>query len=464
MNPNPVKIEWLKANQALLVAEFARLKLQLEGQEAAMAVVAATEARVAMEVPAAIDRVTELFELTEFEREVLLLCAGVEMDARLATLCGEARGKSGSNFVTFGLAMTVLPGAHWSALTPAGPLRRFRLLEMEAGEGLTAAPVRISERMLHYLAGINLLEAQLQPVLRFSAVTDSIAESHQEVAGQVLRLLENHPVRPPVIHLCGDDPEGQEDTAGLIAGTLGLQLLVVAAEELPTAGPDLEKWMSQWAREERLWPAALLIQLGHEDLTPTVRRLANRLPNLVFLSSREPVGLHRPVRRFEVNKPQPVEQRALWAEALGPAAAHFNGTLSQVADQFRLSAKMIFATGSTLGRQGGELQPGVLWQTCRSLARPRLENLARRVVPRARWDDLVLPDLPKQTLRQLVSQARQRMKVYETWGFAGRGGGGGGWASVRCLPGKAGRARPWRRRFWRGNWGWICTALIFPVW
>ena len=91
MNPNPVKIEWLKANQALLVAEFARLKLQLEGQEAAMAVVAATEARVAMEVPAAIDRVTELFELTEFEREVLLLCAGVEMDARLAALQHDGR-------------------------------------------------------------------------------------------------------------------------------------------------------------------------------------------------------------------------------------------------------------------------------------------------------------------------------------------------------------------------------------
>ena len=152
--------------------------------------------------------------------------------------------------------------------------------------------------------------------------------------------------------------------------------------------------------------------------------MANRLPDLVFLASREPVGLSRPVRRFGVDKPEPIEQRALWAEALGPAAAHFNGTLNQVADQFRLSAKTIFATGSTLGRQGGELPPAALWQTCRSLARPRLENLACRIVPRARWDDLVLPVHLKQTLRQLVSQARQRMLVYETWGFAGQGGRG----------------------------------------
>jgi hypothetical protein len=37
-------------------------------------------------VPFAIDRLTSLFELTHFERDLLLLCAGVEMDSRLAVL------------------------------------------------------------------------------------------------------------------------------------------------------------------------------------------------------------------------------------------------------------------------------------------------------------------------------------------------------------------------------------------
>ena len=38
---------------------------------------------------------------------------------------------------------------------PAGPLRRWRLLEVGAGETLAAAPLRIDERVLHYLAGIS---------------------------------------------------------------------------------------------------------------------------------------------------------------------------------------------------------------------------------------------------------------------------------------------------------------------
>ncbi len=62
-----------------------------------------------------------------------------------------------------------------------------------------------------------------------------------------------------------------------------------------------------------------------------------------------------------------------------------------------------------------------MWDACRSLARPRLEDLAQRIVPCADWDDLVLPDLQKKTLRQLAAQVRHRMKVYETWGFAAKG-------------------------------------------
>jgi SpoVK/Ycf46/Vps4 family AAA+-type ATPase len=62
-----------------------------------------------------------------------------------------------------------------------------------------------------------------------------------------------------------------------------------------------------------------------------------------------------------------------------------------------------------------------LWDSCRSLARPKLEDLAQRIVPCANWDDLVLPEQQKHVLRQLAAQVRHRMKVYETWGFSARG-------------------------------------------
>jgi hypothetical protein len=421
MEMNQQKISWTEANQASLSAEFARLKDRLgpNSQEHAAEVI--EKPGYELESPPAIDRISDLFGLSPFERDLLLLCAGVEMDSKLAALCGEAHGHPQRSYATFGLAMAVLPLPHWSALTPVRPLRRLRLLEVDAGHGLTTAPLRIDERVLHYLAGINLLDPHLQPLLRLSPIPDLVAGCHNSVALDLAHSLAGQTDLLPVVHLCGDDPDGQEDVASMAARQLGLQLLVLAAEDLPATPPEIEKFIGIWERDAALLQGALLIQLGSGDLTPHARRLADWLPGVVFLASREPVSLKRPFLRFDVDKPRPVEQRRLWASALGPAAAGFNGALDDLSAQFRVSARTIFSAGTLLGRKDGALQPEDVWKTCRSFSRPRLDNLAERIVPCSAWDDLILPDLQKRTLRQLASQVRHRMKVYEAWGFSAKG-------------------------------------------
>ena len=62
----------------------------------------------------------------------------------------------------------------------------------------------------------------------------------------------------------------------------------------------------------------------------------------------------------------------------------------------------------------------VLWDACREQARTRLSDLAQNIRPGVTWQDLVLPDLQKDILREIATQVRQRMKVYRTWGFANK--------------------------------------------
>jgi SpoVK/Ycf46/Vps4 family AAA+-type ATPase len=99
--------------------------------------------------------------------------------------------------------------------------------------------------------------------------------------------------------------------------------------------------------------------------------------------------------------------------------------LDNLSEQFRLSAETIFAVSGVapLEEDSAEplVDPGQLWNRCRALARPKLEDLAERIIPSAGWDDLVLPSAQKNTLRQLAAQVRHRMKVYETWGFSAKG-------------------------------------------
>ncbi|MGH9586172.1 MAG: ATP-binding protein, partial [Acidobacteriaceae bacterium] len=98
------------------------------------------------------------------------------------------------------------------------------------------------------------------------------------------------------------------------------------------------------------------------------------------------------------------------------SAASLNGFLDNLAEQFHLSARTIHATGSI----NGSARPAQLWNACRALARPRLEDLAQRIVPNAAWDDLILPETQKSILHQIAGQVSTRMKVHETWGFSAK--------------------------------------------
>src|ERR1700722_16776166 len=412
---------WIEANQTLLVQEFARLKGLFGPESSRVPSANLSQARAALPIPAAIDRLCELFGLSAFERDVILLCAGVEMDSTIAALCGEAQGRSERPHLTFGLAIAVLPEPHWSAVTPSSPLRQYRMVELDTNQGLTLCPLRIDERILHYLAGLNLLDRRLQPLLQLVSSPLEVADDHRRTAGRIVRAIETNTDRYPVFDLCGDDSHGQEDTAAIAAQAVGRYLFVLRADDIPSASADLDQLALLWEREALLLPGALLIDCGSGGLANSSRRRTERLRGIVFLSSREPLHINRPLLRFDVDKPPPAEQKRLWHRALGTSAIAFNGTLDAVTQQFMLSARTVFTTASLLNSDQELNGPQDLWNACRSVARPKLDDLAQRVLTAAQWDDLVLPDLQKQTLRQIASQVRHRMKVYDTWGFAKKG-------------------------------------------
>ncbi len=79
---------------------------------------------------------------------------------------------------------------------------------------------------------------------------------------------------------------------------------------------------------------------------------------------------------------------------------------------------------SRVATPGSEAPDLVLWRAGRALSRPRLDELAQRLKPVAGWDDLILPEAQMATLHQIAAHVRHRLKVYEDWGFAGKGSRG----------------------------------------
>jgi len=422
-----VQNNWSEANQRYLVAEFACLKLRLGAEGDPEAATANSEnARVSLPGPAAIDTVAELFGLSAFERDLLLLVAGVEMDAELARLCAAAQGHSQRPNATFGIALAALDNPHWSALAALAPLRRWRLVEVDDSAGLVSGKLRIDERILHYLAGVNYLDPRLQPLLRPVATGSVMADAQRQIANAVLDRLQEKTAQNPVVLLSGDDSDGQSDIAGNVAAQLRLALFCVHPEDLPSNPAELDAFAILWQRESALLGAILLVQCREPTPPNTVTHLAERCGRPLFITGRDLPSFKRASLRFAVDKPGSAEQKQLWQQVLGAAAARLNGSLEGVASQFRLSTQTIVSSGDDIrtAMAASDQPDAILWRVCRNASRSRMDDLAQRLEPASGWNDLVLPEAQKKILCQVAAHAKHRLTVYQHWGFAAKGARG----------------------------------------
>ena len=93
---------------------------------------------------------------------------------------------------------------HWSALTPAGPLRHWRLVEVGSGETLTSSPLRIDERALHFLVGAAYLDERVQSVFELVPPPAALPASYRAHAERIGQRWSQLPDERPVVQLGGD--------------------------------------------------------------------------------------------------------------------------------------------------------------------------------------------------------------------------------------------------------------------
>ena len=425
-----------EANQHHLLAALARVRAVLERHADPAAPPADPPEPAAAD--SALARLCEVFGLSEFERDVLLMCAGVELDAGFEAA---VRGAGGAR-PTFALALAALPGAHWSALAPAGPLRYWRLVELGTGDTLAATPLRADERVLHYLVGVEGIDERLYGVVEPLREGAPLPQSHAGAA-EGLAAHWATPGAPPLPFLCGDERAGKRAVAAAAAAALGLLAWRTRAADLPRAPAERETLARLWERETVLSAAALLVELDDGD-GPEVGRaavaFAERLRAPAVVAAREPLHTAlRPAVRVDVDRPPPAEQHALWRSALGDAAPGLNGALDGLVAQFRLGVREIGQAAAQALPGPGDALAARLWAACRTQARPRLDELAQRIDPAAGWDELVLPDAQAATLRQVAAQVRNRARVYDAWGFGRPGARGMGVSALFAGPSGTGK-------------------------
>jgi len=444
MNRAAAALTWQEASRRHLEGALADLYGRLSGQARET-----TTDRLDSGSDTALERLATRFGLSAFERDLLLLGAGYELDERFGSLLASVAGIQGRCRPTFSLASSMLKTGHWSAVAPDSVLRQGRLMRVESGAGLAASPLVVEEAVLNELIGRPRLDRRLRSILDPlpSLPEGSLLPSHQRTVSRMTAIWRDHQAGSarPTIQIVGGEISLQRQIVAAAAAEVGFEALLLDPLLLPEDPLASEELLALWQRDTVLHGFLLLIEMddGPGMGWRLARRWLERINGLVVVTGKVPSEVVQcPLVRVEVEPANTSEQVRIWQGAMGDLAGRLNGQLEVLAQQFPLPPKSVLeiaAEARGLAAEVNDRLPEEIWRLARLKARGGLDALAQRLEPRASWDDLVLPVAQRETLRSLASHVQQRTRVYDEWGFAHKSARGLGLSALFTGPSGTGK-------------------------
>lgn len=396
------------------------------------------------EVVPALERLCACFQLTPFERRLLLLCAGHAMDAEFATLCGQISGDPDRHTPTFDLALTLFNGGHWMPFHAHSTLRYWELIELDDPKPPNLSPLRINAPVLQYLTDYPCHDPNLDALLILAPDSGALVPSHDACAQEIRALLleDQDGTPPPIVQLTGPEDDTKLAVCQHAVRPLGLSVSCIDTRVLPQEIQSLQTLYRRLERQAILAPCAYVFQADvHEServaAERALRYLLQRLSCPCIVTG--DLALHVPDRqvvKVEVKRPTDEEQRTVWTDALARHAPKpiADRDLHRLLDQFDMNETQIRTVcrnwRATSQAHGGSAETSAtpferLWRQCRTQSRTPVSGLARVLEPTPiEWDVLILPDREKRILHTIVEQVRHRRQVYREWGFAEQGAAG----------------------------------------
>jgi len=302
----------------------------------------------------------------------------------------------------------------------------------EAGVPLLGQTLAIDETVVAWLLGDYQPYIDLQGQ---ASLTQPVAmESDHLLATYPWANLESALDKEPVIVFSGPDQNGQDAAARLLAAQQGRSLLMVNLGALIIEDADMPatQALKLALRDARLtgaipylrgWDACFV----NGETPPGLLEQVCAYPDLVIAAGEadwQVMGIER--RRYLVRLDFPIPEYAqrltLWQYFLdqNESQAHDALDLEALAGQFTLTSGQIrdaVASAYDLAVQANRpLENEDLFIAVRAHSNPRLATLARKIVPRYDWLDIILPDDQRSILREIVATVRGRPLVLEEWG------------------------------------------------
>ncbi|MBN2250989.1 MAG: hypothetical protein JW724_02805, partial [Candidatus Altiarchaeota archaeon] len=357
-------------------------------------------------------RLVRAFDLSEFERGAVIICAAPELDAKYERLYAYLQDDLTKKRPTVGLIQTLLSDdpkeriMTWRFFAPTRTLFKRRILEFSEGNGPSlSSTVRIDPGVLAYILG-----DETRPERTRVQADHPFEDLFSEKLSSRLENLVRHLQRSEsgkIINIGGPQGAGKGAASEFICRELGLSLHSIDLAALAVREEEFEASLARSFRDAILRGSALYLEgldLLDVDSKDGRRRAAllrslEDFPGLVFIatpSSQDLAldeGWHMDLFRLEVPRQDYTMRKRIWDGHLrdrlgegdgGRAAEELAGEL---ASKFRFTAGTIdeaVTAAQNLAVQEGreEISLEDVYEGCRSQSNRRLSSLARRIDPR----------------------------------------------------------------------------------
>jgi hypothetical protein len=438
-----------------LEPEEARTFVEAEAQAARQAQALVETGRNQGQTPR-LAHLANVFSLDRFELDTLLICLAPTFDLRYERLYGYLQDDVTRKRPTVNLVLDLLgePGPErlllLSHFADDAPLFKYRILDRISEPGADVLSL-LSQTLAPDKTIVAWLFGRYQPHADLGA-NATLLWPQAEAADKLLVVgcdaLLPAPVAKcvapepfgerPIFVFYGADLAGQEATARLFAARACRPLLRVDLAGVVRAGLSPLPALSLALRDARLtgavpclfgWDACLA-----EEGAPPPDVLAElcAYPDLAIVAGRtawQPTGIDRERTLLWLEFPVPAyaQRYAMWqhflgqtvgADHIGELAAEMD--LASLAGQFALTSGQIrdaVASARDMAvQQSRPIQNQDLFAAARAHSSPRLSGLARKIVPRYTWSDIILPGDQLTILREIVATVRGRPLVLDEWG------------------------------------------------
>ena len=421
-----------------LAATLTKLETEIDERRAGMA----------PDVPLA--RLAQIFQLTKFEQDCLLIALAPELNHKYEKLYAYLQDDVTRKKPSVDLVMNLLlHGTHqrWAAraaFDAGAALFRFRLVRMHDGfdgsRPLISRFLALDDRMVSFLLGRADVDARIEnaitcysprePVPNLPAEQDSIRNAvHTHI---------HDGNRQNFIICChGSYGAGKKTFARNLAADLGFPLLIADVSKMLDGPFEENVWLL--GREALLQSALLCLEnfdaLLMEDATARSRleallEMSRACSWLIFLCSTKQPPLQRLLhqsRLVDLHFPIPDAgaRKKIWESLLSPTdgstanldfaalASKFRFTTGQICDALSLAQNL----AQLRTPPDNEIGMKDLEAACRSQSNQKLGTLARKITPVHSWDDIVLPENLLQQLREICQRVVHRSRVLGDWGF-----------------------------------------------